>query len=306
MRMKDAIASLQLGRKKQAPVRRLCTVWSEQAENGPDAVPLAEYPRPQFRRAEWQCLNGWWEYSFRQAGGLTGNRIANSIGEQPAAAAEGKNHHDEQPAAAAEGKNHLDEQPVAAAEGKILVPFSPETVRSGVGRTLLPGQELWYRREIENLWIPKGKRLLLHFGGVDERCMVWWNGVRVGVHRNGYLAFSFDVTEVARPGTNFLEVCVRDDTDKGTACRGKQTLQPGGMYYHAQSGIWQTVWLETVPEEYLSDLRFTPLLGENSVEMKLRFSGGAGSAGADKSGDYTGRSSGQPGERNSADSSGVH
>ena len=67
MRMKDAIASLQLGRKKQAPVRRLCTVWSEQAENGPDAVPLAEYPRPQFRRAEWQCLNGWWEYSFRQA-----------------------------------------------------------------------------------------------------------------------------------------------------------------------------------------------------------------------------------------------
>ena len=103
MRMKDAIASLQLGRKKQAPVRRLCTVWSEQAENGPDAVPLAEYPRPQFRRAEWQCLNGWWEYSFRQAGGLTRNRIANSIGEQPAAAAEGKNHHDEQPAAAAEG-----------------------------------------------------------------------------------------------------------------------------------------------------------------------------------------------------------
>ena len=299
MRMKDAIASLQLGRKKQAPVRRLCTVWSEQAENGPDAVPLAEYPRPQFRRAEWQCLNGWWEYSFRQAGGLTGNRIANSIGEQPAAAAEGKNHHDEQPAAAAEGKNHLDEQPVAAAEGKlpideqpagaaegkILVPFSPETVRSGVGRTLLPGQELWYRREIENLWIPKGKRLLLHFGGVDERCMVWWNGVRVGVHRNGYLAFSFDVTEVARPGTNFLEICVRDDTDKGTACRGKQTLQPGGMYYHAQSGIWQTVWLETVPEEYLSDLSFTPLLGENSVEMQSRFYGGAGSAGAAKRGD---------------------
>ena len=292
MRMKDAIASLQLGRKKQAPVRRLCTVWSEQAENGPDAVPLAEYPRPQFRRAEWQCLNGWWEYSFRQAGGLTGNRIANSIGEQPAGAAEGKNHPDEQPEGAAEGKNHPDEQPAGvtegknhpdeqpegAAEGKILVPFSPETVRSGVGRTLLPGQELWYRREIDNLWIPKGKRLLLHFGGVDERCMVWWNGVRVGVHRNGYLAFSFDVTELARPGTNFLEVCVRDDTDRGTACRGKQTLQPGGMYYHAQSGIWQTVWLETVPEEYLSDLRFTPLLGENSVEMKLRFSGGAGSA----------------------------
>ena len=233
MRIKDAIASLQLGRKKQAPVRRLCTVWSEQAENGPDAVPLAEYPRPQFRRAEWQCLNGWWEYSFRQAGGLTGNRIANSIGEQPAAAAEGKNHLDEQPVAAAEGKLPIDEQPagaaegklpideqpVGAAEGKILVPFSPETVRSGVGRTLLPGQELWYRREIENLWIPKGKRLLLHFGGVDERCMVWWNGVRVGVHRNGYLAFSFDVTEVARPGTNFLEICVRDDTDKGTARR---------------------------------------------------------------------------------------
>ena len=85
--MKDAIASLQLGRKKQAAVRQLCTVWSEQAEDGPEAVPLAEYPRPQFRRADWQCLNGWWDYSFRQAGGLTGNRIVKSTGAQAAGAA---------------------------------------------------------------------------------------------------------------------------------------------------------------------------------------------------------------------------
>ena len=122
-----------------------------------------------------------------------------------------------------------------------------------------------------------GQRLLLHFGAVDERCTVWWNGRKAGSHRNGYLAFSFDVTEFVRPGENELLVCVRDDTDKGTACRGKQTLTPGGMYYHAQSGIWQTVWLETVPEEYLSYIRITPLLEEKAVEIELWFSGKAGS-----------------------------
>ena len=236
MRMKDAIASLQLGKKKHTQVHQLSTIWSRFAEDGPDAVPLAEYPRPQLKRSDWQCLNGWWEYAFRLPG-----------------------------------------ESMGIADGRILVPFSPETVRSGVGRTLLPGELLWYRRAIEDFHLPKGKRAILHFGAVDERCTVWWNGTKVGAHRNGYLSFSFDVTDYVCEGTNKLEVCVRDDTDRGTACRGKQTLKPGGMYYHGQSGIWQTVWLEIVPEIYLKGLKITPLLEEEAVELGLTFSDDPGS-----------------------------
>lgn len=232
MRIKDAVASLQLGKKKQTQVHELCTIWSSPEEDGPNAMPLAEYPRPQLRRGDWQCLNGWWEYAFRPAG-----------------------------------------EPMDEADGKILVPFSPETVRSGVGRTLQPGEALWYRRTIDLPDFSEGKRLILHFGAVDERCIVWWNGCKLGSHRNGYISFSFDVTEYARQGINFLQVCVRDDTDRGTACRGKQTLQPGGMYYHAQSGIWQTVWLEEVPLYYLDDLKVTPLPEEEAVELSLSFRG---------------------------------
>ena len=132
---------------------------------------------------------------------------------------------------------------------------------------------LWYRRTIEIPDLPEGRRILLHFGAVDERCAVYWNGHKAGTHRNGYLAFSFDVTEFVKPGANEIKVFVRDDTDEGNECRGKQTLSPGGMYYRAQSGIWQTVWMETVPEVYLKDLKITPLPEEEAVELELGFSG---------------------------------
>ena len=236
MRLKDAIASLQLGRKRESVIHELCTVWSEQADYGLQAVPLPEYPRPQLRRADWRCLNGWWDYGFCPAG-------------QAVRASQGR------------------------ANGKILVPFSPETKRSGVGKTLRPGVILWYRRIVEIPDLPEGRRILLHFGAVDERCAVYWNGHKAGTHRNGYLAFSFDVTEFVKPGSNELKVFVRDDTDEGHECRGKQTLSPGGMYYRAQSGIWQTVWMETVPEVYLKDLKITPLPEEEAVELELGFCG---------------------------------
>ena len=236
MRLKDAIASLQLGRKKESVIHELSTVWSEQADYSPQAVPLPEYPRPQLRRPDWRCLNGWWDYGFSPAG-------------QAVRASRGR------------------------ANGKIMVPFSPETKRSGVGKTLRPGEILWYRRTVEIPDLPEGRRILLHFGAVDERCAVYWNGHKAGTHRNGYLAFSFDVTEFVRPGANELKVFVRDDTDEGHECRGKQTLSPGGMYYRAQSGIWQTVWMETVPEVYLKDLKITPLPEEEAVELDLGFCG---------------------------------
>lgn len=235
MRIKDAIESLQLGRKKNAVIHELCTAWSEQAQDGPEAVPLPEYPRPQLRREDWTCLNGWWDYGICPAG-------------EAGKASRGD------------------------ADGKILVPFSPETRRSGVGRVLQPGETLWYRRTVENLQKPDGRRLILHFGAVDERCSVYWNGKKIGSHRNGYLAFQFDVTAFVQPGDNELKVFVRDDTDQGNECRGKQTLSPEGMYYHAQSGIWQTVWMETVPENYLKNLKITPVPEEEAVDLVLTFS----------------------------------
>ena len=227
---------MQLGKKKQVTVRELSTIWSEQADDGLHAVPLPEYPRPQLKREDWTCLNGWWEYGICRS--------------------------------ADAGKASRGE-----ADGTILVPFSPETKRSGVGRTLLPGETLWYRKKFEDLHLPEGRRLLLHFGAVDERCAVYWNGHKVGSHRNGYLSFSFDVTQFVQPGANELKVFVRDDTDEGKECRGKQTLEPGGMFYHAQSGIWQTVWLETVPEIYLGELKITPYPEEKAVELKMAFCG---------------------------------
>ena len=236
MRIKDAISAMQLGKKKQVTVRELSTIWSEQADDGLHAVPLPEYPRPQLKREDWTCLNGWWEYGICRS--------------------------------ADAGKASRGE-----ADGTILVPFSPETKRSGVGRTLLPGETLWYRKKFEDLHLPEGRRLLLHFGAVDERCAVYWNGHKVGSHRNGYLSFSFDVTQFVQPGANELKVFVRDDTDEGKECRGKQTLEPGGMFYHAQSGIWQTVWLETVPEIYLGELKITPYPEEKAVELKMAFCG---------------------------------
>ena len=154
-------------------------------------------------------------------------------------------------------------------DGRILVPFAPESSRSGVGKQLQPGDYLWYFRSVEISEIPKGKRLLLHFGAVDERCIVWWNGKLLGGHRGGYLAFTFDVTEQLHEGKNTIWVRVQDDTDQGQAARGKQTLAPEGMFYTAVSGIWQTVWLEWVPENYIENVKITPRFDEGEVKLEL-------------------------------------
>lgn len=156
-------------------------------------------------------------------------------------------------------------------DGRILVPFSPECSRSGVGRKLHPDEYLWYFSSVEVPEVPEGKRLLLHFGAVDERCIIWWNGKLVGSHLGGYLPFSFDVTEQVHPGKNTVWVRVQDDTDAGTAGRGKQTLSPEGMFYTGQSGIWQTVWMEWVPENYIEKIKITPLFdgGEVAIEVTM-------------------------------------
>lgn len=191
--------------------------------------PLPEYPRPQLRRNSYLNLNGIWEYAITKTA------------EKP-----------------------------AAMQGEIVVPFSPETPLSGVGHILQPDEYLWYRRSVtlpEGFF--RGGRLLLHFGAVDQCCTVWVNGQEAGSHTGGYLPFALDVTELIEGDAFTLELRVTDPTDTGSLSRGKQRLKNTGIWYTPQSGIWQTVWMECVPENYLRSLRITPKPEENAVHIRL-------------------------------------
>jgi len=196
--------------------------------------PLAEYPRPQMKREAWQCLNGVWEYAIRGAA----------------------------------------EPEPSAYDGEIVVPFSPESLLSGVLRQLLPGQTLWYRRAVR-FDGSDGQRILLHFGAVDQRCTVYMNGKTAGTHEGGYWPFCFDVTELVNIGDNTLVVAVQDDSDTGDQAYGKQKLQRGGIWYTAQSGIWQSVWTETVPREYIRNVKITPCWRDAEVDFELDWAGEA-------------------------------
>ena len=191
--------------------------------------PLPEYPRPQLRRNSYLNLNGIWEYAITKTA------------EKP-----------------------------AAMQGEIVVPFSPETPLSGVGHILQPDEYLWYRRSVTLLeGFFQGGRLLLHFGAVDQCCTVWVNGQEAGSHTGGYLPFALDVTELIEGDAFTLELRVTDPTDTGSLSRGKQRLKNTGIWYTPQSGIWQTVWMECVPENYLRSLRITPKPEENAVHIRL-------------------------------------
>ena len=157
--------------------------------------------------------------------------------------------------------------------GTILVPFSPESALSGVGRSLQPGQTLWYRREVivPQGFIPADGRLLLHFGAVDQEAAVYWNGRLLGRHMGGYNAFTLDATDALGP-RNSLVVRVHDDTDASFHSRGKQKTRRGGIWYTPQSGIWQTVWMEAVPRHYIESLRIVPLFDQSAVEVMVRCS----------------------------------
>ena len=157
----------------------------------------------------------------------------------------------------------------AAWQGSILVPYSPEAPASGVNRTLQPGQWLHYHR----LFAPpagEGGRVLLHFGAVDYACAVQVNGHLAGGHRGGYWPFTLDITDLLNgTGRNSLWVAVQDPTGHGTQARGKQTLKPGRMFYPAQSGIWQTVWMERVPDNYIQTLTVTPDYDARTVTVRV-------------------------------------
>ena len=169
-----------------------------------EPCPLTEYPRPQMTRPNWVNLNGLWEYTIIPR----------------------------------------DQKAPQKYDGQILVPYPIEPYLSGVQKPLLPEQQLWYRRMFPDLRASlirqkagSGNRVLLHFGAVDFSCEVWVNGNRIGGHTGGYLPFTFDITGSLRQGKNKLVVAVWDPTDTGLQQRGKQVLQPKGIWYTAVSGI---------------------------------------------------------------------
>ncbi len=153
-------------------------------------------------------------------------------------------------------------------DGEILVPFSPEAPLSGVERTLSPEQTLWYRRRFALPDKFMQDRLLLHFGAVDQCCTVYLNGQAVGSHEGGYLPFYFDITE-ALEEENELVVQVRDFADTSYYSTGKQRHKRGGIWYTPQSGIWGTVWCESVPTDYIKSVQITPLYDIGAVRLDV-------------------------------------
>jgi beta-galactosidase/beta-glucuronidase len=191
----------------------------------------AEYPRPQLTRPKWTNLNGLWDYAIRPK----------------------------------------DESRATAFEGKLLVPFAVESALSGVKRPLTPEQRLWYRRTFTVAPRARDAHVLLHFGAVDWRAEVWVNGKSAGNHEGGYDPFTLDITDALKPGSQSQEVVVAvwDPTDSALQPRGKQVLNPNSIWYTAVSGIWQTVWLETVPREYVRELAMTPDIDAHVLRLTV-------------------------------------
>ncbi|MCB1130561.1 MAG: glycoside hydrolase family 2, partial [Verrucomicrobiae bacterium] len=157
--------------------------------------------------------------------------------------------------------------------GEILVPFCPESALSGVGRLIEPSEALWYRRPLPPA--REGMRTVLNFEAVDYSTTVWVNGREIGSHTGGFTPFSFDITSALKTDGNELVVKVLDATE-GFQLHGKQKLEPGGIWYTRVTGIWQTVWLERVPQSFIRDLDFTTDIKTGRVRVEPKVSGSAG------------------------------
>jgi beta-galactosidase/beta-glucuronidase len=153
-------------------------------------------------------------------------------------------------------------------QGNILVPFAVESALSGVGKTVGKDSTLWYKTSFNITSNRKGKKILLHFGAVDWRTDVYINGNKVGTHEGGFDPFTIDITSVLKKGSQQqLAVHVWDPTDQGPQPNGKQVKEPRGIWYTPVSGIWQTVWLEVVPESYIVSTKQTPDLDNRTISV---------------------------------------
>lgn len=198
-------------------------------------LPLPEYPRPQMVRSSWTNLNGIWEYAILE------KNIAKPDDFQ----------------------------------GDILVPFPVESHLSDVAKAVGAGNQLWYKKSLEINNQFKNGKTLLHFGAVDWEAEVFVNGTSVGVHQGGFDPFSFDITaQLKRSGQQEIMVRVWDPSDQGPQPRGKQVNKPGSIWYTPVTGIWQTVWLENVPETYISNLKITPDWDKDQFRIQTDLEGG--------------------------------
>jgi len=211
----------------------LLTTWGEQTTS---ENTWRAYPRPQMIRSGWSNLNGDWDYAIT------------SVTNSPS-------------------------RPVRW-DGKIRVPFAVESLLSGVGKMLEPDQFLWYTRKITCVKNP-GERILLHFGGVDFRTMVFIGHDEVTdvPHEGGQNPFTLDITDYVKSGENELTVCVWDPTEDFVNSRGKQSFKPSGCFYTRVSGIWQTVWMETVPAQYIKSYKVVTDIDKGVARFKFHVSG---------------------------------
>jgi hypothetical protein len=204
-------------------------------------VPRPEHPRPDLFRENWMTLNGEWQFEIDKAAdgesrGLTYGKDLNA---------------------------------------KIIVPFCPESKLSGLGLGNTERlKDVWYRRLFEVPPTMKGKRLRIHFGGVDYKAWVYINGQLAGTHIGENVAFNFDVTHLLKAGANEVVVKVLDDMWSGLQPTGKQSPdQSGGCIYTRTTGIWQPVWLEAVGSSFVESISVTPDPDNSRVLIEAKING---------------------------------
>lgn len=204
------------------------------------SIPRPEYPRPQFVRDAWLNLNGPWQFEMDPGGSGEARGLARA----------------------------------ERLSGEIVVPFCMESKLSGVEHKDFV-QAVWYRRTvtIPDAW--KGWRVLLHVGACDFETTVYCNGRRAGDHRGGYSAFTIELTPHLQDGENVLAIHAKDDTRSPSQARGKQSEQfhSHGCDYTRTTGIWQTAWLEAVPQTYLTGARFLPQPEAGGLVVEVKASG---------------------------------
>ena len=206
---------------------KIKTDWAEKVD--PRNV-LPEYPRPGMERADWQNLNGEWEYAILPKG----------------------------------------QAEPTSFDGNILVPFAVESSLSGVQKEVGEKNELWYKRTftVPSSW--KGKDILLNFGAVDWKADVFVNDILIGSHTGGFTPFSLNITPYLNgKSTHKLVVRVWDPSDKGYQPRGKQVANPEGIWYTPVTGIWQTVWLEPVASSHITSIKAIPNIDNGVMSVTV-------------------------------------